>query len=412
MKKTKTRKMWVFLLALVLGLGTVLSCENWMVEKLLGQKNEEEKKAPVSTDDGPVAVEGISLESNILKVTVGMSIDLRVKVYPAHADQGVEWESSDPTVLTVNGGTIIPVRNGNAIITVKTRDGHTAICFVTIGYPPLVEVDTFVQMNRGTIVTNMAWGGTSGSNGAAKSSITVEPFQISKTEVRYELWYEVKQWGEAHGYTFPNQGQAGTDNDTRGKLPTEASKNHPVAYINWRDVVVWCNAYSEFKKKDPVYRKTNGDVIRDGTVQGTGQNVEDQIDEPKMAGKNGYRLPTEIEWEYAARGGVPSTEEPWTYRWPGGNTISDLAWYKDNAIEVTHPVGLKDPNSAGLRDMGGNVWEWCWDIFSGTNKSSPRVVRGGGWYDGPTYSSVYSRLSNTIDRLHANIGFRPVCAAD
>jgi formylglycine-generating enzyme required for sulfatase activity len=331
-------------------------------------------------------------------------------VLPVNAtDKGVEWSSSDKSVVNVENGMVTPRFAGNATITVKSTsdDNKSTSCEVEVAEPvPLPAIDTYVYMRGGTIASGNKWAAAKGTmnadNPGAKApeeGISVAPFHIGKTEVRYELWYIVREWGEGHGYTFKNKGNVGGDG-TPGALPVDPEKDEPVAMVSWRDVVVWCNAYSEITGKDAVYRDSSNNVLKDST-----QSVESQINESKIVLYNGYRLPTETEWEYAARGGVPGSGEPWTYTYAGSDTVGAVAWHSGNSDNTPHPVGQKTANSAGLYDMSGNVFEWCFDPYPDTF----RVFRGGGWFSNETYCSVAYRSSNNPDFVRNRLGFRVVC---
>ena len=238
-------------------------------------------------------------------------------------------------------------------------------------------------------------------------SVTLSPFNMSKYEITYAQWVKVRNWGNDHGYQFENQGIQGSKGyDSSSKQ----DDSHPVTSIDWHDAVKWCNALSEMEGRLPCYYTSSSQF----TVYRTG-TLDIQNDWVKW-NANGYRLPTESEWEYACRAGT-------TTKYSIGNSISGNSanyWNSGDSYDNgATPVGSYVANAWGLYDMHGNVWEWCWDwygLYSSSLESNPRgpsvgsdrVVRGGGWDDWAEDLRSAVRIYDNSDDHYTNRGFRPV----
>lgn len=201
------------------------------------------------------------------------------------------------------------------------------------------------------------------------SGINVADFQIGKFAVTMEEWVGVRDFAIAFAPEFEII-PPGSANSTK----------HPVTDISWVDAVNWCNAKSYMEGLEMVYQFNNGEL------------------EEYKANANGYRLPNEAEWEWAARGGQKSKGS--TYA--GSNDLNAVAWHKKNSRGAAHPVGEKSPNELGLFDMSGNVWEWCWDLYD----TSYRRIRGAGWDSSENYHAVAYRNIADPDNRTIYTGFR------
>ena len=176
--------------------------------------------------------------------------------------------------------------------------------------------------------------------------------------------------------------------------------NNPVENLRWYDTIVFCNKKSIAEGLTPVYSisgSTNPDSW--GTVPTINNSTWNAVTVNSSA--NGYRLPTDAEWEYAARGGAGGTAT--TYA--GSNNIEEVAWYYYNSGGKTHQVGTKSANELGIYDMSGNVWEWCWD-WHPEHEGSDRVLRGGSWKYGDHTCLVGYRYNYLPDNRRNLIGFR------
>ena len=177
---------------------------------------------------------------------------------------------------------------------------------------------------------------------------------------------------------------------------TFVGPNRPIENISWYDAIYFCNKLSEMKGKEPVYVVDGAiDVTKWNYTPHEGETIEGNITQDKYA--SGFRLPTQAEWEYAARGGE-------NYTYAGSDDLDEVGWYYDNSDNKTHSVAQKKANGYGLYDMSGNVWEWVWDSSDGF-----RYNCGGCYYSSARGCEVGYRSYDIAYSRDNRIGFRLVC---
>jgi len=290
-----------------------------------------------------VSVTGVTLEPTTLVLTVNVTKALTVTVHPADAaNKIVRWTSTDDEIATAHSGNVTAKAPGKAIITVTTDDGSfSAICRVEVTKPHPAEPE-LIWVEGGKFMMGCTdeecW---EDGREVPAHQVTLTGFNIAKNLVTQKQWELVMGSNPSH---FKGD-------------------NLPVEMVSWQDAQDFIKKLNELTGKE-------------------------------------YRLATEAEWEYAARGGNESRG----YRYSGSDNINDVAWYKGNAANKTYPVGTKDPNELGIYDMSGNVEEWCNDRFGEyTNESQidpqgpatglSRVSRNGSWYDSAKECRVSYRKS-------------------
>jgi formylglycine-generating enzyme len=203
-----------------------------------------------------------------------------------------------------------------------------------------------------------------------------------------------------------------------GSNPSDTSRSigasNPVNNVSWYNILVFCNRLSIKEGLTPVYAISGStDPARWGAVPTSGNSTWNAVTANWKA--TGYRLPTEAEWEYAAKGGQAGARQNVAYA--GSNNADEVAWYDANSGNKLQTVGLKKANALGVFDMSGNVWEWVWDWYGkytssaqsdpmGPASGTDRVYRGGSWVYGETYLRSAFRNYTDPDFRHGSLGFR------
>ena len=291
------------------------------------------------------------------------------------------WAGLDAVAVDTNGSITVSVPMFYRVLGIAATNTYDGMALIPAG--------SFVM---GDSIGDLGVNGDENT-----TNVYVSAFYMDTNLVTYSQWQTIYSWATNNGYTFDYPGS--------GK-----GLNHPVQTVNWYDAVKWCNARSQTMGLIPVYYTDPGftQIYTNGDVDAIYANWT----------AKGYRLPTEAEWEKAARGGLTGQRFPW------GNTISESqanyisdpsfnhnnqgaydlgpagfnATYATGGFPYTSPVGSFAPNGYGLYDMSGNVFEWCWDWYGftpyptgspylgGANPRGPltgstRIMRGGEWDD-------------------------------
>lgn len=243
-------------------------------------------------------------------------------------------------------------------------------------------------------------------------SVTIENFYMCDHEVTQAEYQAVME-------DNPSNFQG----DSNAPATGEIQVNRPVETVSWYAAIVYCNKKSIADNLNPCYTidgKTNPSEW--GEIPSVRRENWDAV--TCDFSKNGYRLPTEAEWEYAARGGKTGCEAEDPNDWAGtdeSSALENYAWYGSISDSKTHEVKTKTKNSLNIFDMSGNVWEFCWDWYdtnspgitastpaTGVSSGSSRVFRGGCWCNGNDSCSVANRDHYNPSRTSHYLGFRVV----
>ncbi len=241
------------------------------------------------------------------------------------------------------------------------QDSAIATATYTIELPP----PEMIYVPGGTIYP---------AEGIFTDGLTVSDFYISKYELTNAEWEAVM--GSGGGDTYPHN------------------------YVSWFGAIEYCNRRSLQEGLTPCYSYLAYGTNPDDWPAGWNSDYINHVNVSCDWNAIGYRLPSEAEWEYAARGGLQTHG----YTYSGSNNLDEVGWYSGNSGGLSHPVGQLAPNELGTYDMSGNLWELVWDVYSG----SDRVGRGGGWCSIAGVCTVSSRSNGNATLSHSYIGFRCV----
>ena len=358
------------------------------------------------------------MKSNTLRVLILITLLTGLMVAGCHKPTDPDQVSKP--VFSPAGGTY----EGVVDVGLTTTTPGTTIRYTTDGSDPNTNSSVYyspIHVTQATTLKAIAYGSGLQDSAIATASytITLEPSEMLfvhggsfNPAFSYTVTLSSFYLGKYEVTQAEYQAVMGTNPSISGGNP-----NRPVEMVSWFKAIEYCNRRSIMEDLSPCYSYLTYGTNPDNWPSGWNIDSYNATNITCAWSANGYRLPTEMEWMFAAKGGNQSQG----YTYSGSNYSYDVAWYFGNSGGRTHDVGEKAANELGTFDMSGNVWEWCWDIYgdyptgsyidpTGPDGGSSRVKRGGSWGNSADGCTVRSRDYGGADGGSSTNGFR-VCMA-